>query len=603
MSFNIQGPIVWVQGSSFSGGNVATPINLVDGSSFTILETGDFYTYDTTSLAYGVIYQGGLQVGIDDVYAELSTNGLRFADGTLQTTAATGGGGGGLPLSGGTMTGNIVFGTAGQYIGAGTFDTGKGGSNGLSLVCAVGYEFNWQAGWLRTTEQNSPTPRPLYLDSVAGTTLRSWDYGNNTGIDISHYGITFPDNTTQSTAPVPSLALTGGTMTGEIGFNTSGYGYNAIRQENTAIGAAGAYAISLVAQNYDKFTWVDGYVKISSATNALQLDADSGGMLSLVSFNNGYGTKVSWDGITFPDNTTQTTAAVGGFSDAPADGTSYTRNNNAWTQAITFQDNSVQYTSATNLGFIDGTALSTALGSYLPLSGGTLVGYSTIYGYNTYFELSGVDSRILFTNFPYGSQISYYGFSVGDGVFDTSVTQIGVSFSDGSVQTTAAVAGLPLAGGSMDADAVITVPTTGYYTSVAPTVLKVFESTNELGVTIAHDSIAIQHIDTPNVTAYFTNEYIGFEDVSGTPHSTYIEHDVITVQDDNYTTQMRSTGVSLSTGGSITFGDSTIQTTAGIPEAPIDGNHYVRKDGVWIQCTTVSIYDSNTSTSYTCLTI
>jgi hypothetical protein len=103
---------------------------------------------------------------------------------------------------------------------------------------------------------------------------------------------------------------------------------------------------------------------------------------------------------------------------------------------------------------------------------------------------------------------------------------------------------------------------TGYYTSVAPTILKVFESTNELGVTIAHDSIAIQHIDTPNVTAYMTNEYIGFEDLSGTPHSAFVEHDVITVQDETNTTQMRSTGISLSAGGSITFGNASVQTIA-----------------------------------------
>jgi hypothetical protein len=40
-----------------------------------------------------------------------------------------------------------------------------------------------------------------------------------------------------------------------------------------------------------------------------------------------------------------------------------------------------------------------------------------------------------------------------------------------------------------------------------------------------------------------------------------------------------------------------------IPEAPVDGNHYVRKDGAWVQCTVVSIFDSNTYTSYNCLTV
>jgi len=195
-----------------------------------------------------------------------------------------------LPLSGGTMVGNITFdGTSGQFIGKGQFDTSRGGNYGISLVCSIGYEFNWQAGWLTTTEQGSSTPRPLYLDSLAGTTLRAWNSSNSSGTEVGHTGIN---------------------VSGEI----------------------------------------------------------------------------------------------------------------------------------------------------------------------------------------------------------------------------------------------------PYYVNVAPDLLKVFESTNELGVSIAHDSVTIQHIDTPNQTAYFTNEYIGFEDMGGTPHSAWIEHDVITVQDVTGMTQVRATG--------ITFPDSSTQATA-----------------------------------------
>ena len=216
------------------------------------------------------------------------------------------------------MTGAIVFdGTSGQYISKGNFDTSRSGNYGISLVCSIGYEFNWQAGWLTTTNQSSVTPRPLYLDSLAGTTLRSWDSANDTGTEVAHTGIN--------------------------------------------------------------------------------------------------------------------------------------------------------------------------VGNASP-----------------------------------------------------------------------------------------------YYVNVAPDIVKVFESTNELGVTIAHDSVTIQHIDTPDQTAYFTNEYIGFEDMSGTPHSAWIEHDVITVQDATDTTQMRSTGISLSAGGSITFGDSTVQTTAGLTDAPSDSQTYGRNNGAWV---------------------
>jgi hypothetical protein len=59
------------------------------------------------------------------------------------------------------------------------------------------------------------------------------------------------------------------------------------------------------------------------------------------------------------------------------------------------------------------------------------------------------------------------------------------------------------------------------------------------------------------------------------------------------------------TADGITFPDASVQTTAsfGIPDAPVDGNYYVRKDGAWVQCTVVSIYDSITLTSYNCLTV
>jgi hypothetical protein len=45
---------------------------------------------------------------------------------------------------------------------------------------------------------------------------------------------------------------------------------------------------------------------------------------------------------------------------------------------------------------------------------------------------------------------------------------------------------------------------------------------------------------------------------------------------------MRSTGISLSAGGSITFGDSTTQTTAGLTDAPSDGSTYGRQNGAWV---------------------
>jgi hypothetical protein len=297
-------------GGTLTGGLTlsATGIIFSDATTLTTAPAGSTLAAD--QLTVGV-------VAVNPTAGPTTAGDVLQYDGAALIWTPGGGGGSFLPLAGGTMTGAIVFdGTSGQYISKGNFDSGRGGNYGISLVCSIGYEFNWQAGWLTTTEQNSVTPRPLYLDSLAGTTLRAWDSATSTGTEISHTGL--------------------------------------------------------------------------------------------------------------------------------------------------------------NIG-----------------------------------------------------------------------------------------------------------NTTEYFINAAPDLLKVFESTNDLGVSIAHDSIAIQHIDTPDRTSYFTNEYIGFEDLSGSPHSAYIEHDVITVQDASDNTQMRSTGITLSAGGSLTFGDATTQTTAGIGDAPSDGSTYGRKDGAW----------------------
>jgi len=349
-----------------------------------------------------------LQTNPDGFLTDAPSDGSQYARQDGSWSVVTGGGGGSyLPLAGGTMTGPIVFdGTSGQYISKGNFDTSRGGNYGISLVCSIGYEFNWQAGWLTTTNQGTTTPRPLYLDSLAGTTLRAWDSAADNGVEVAHTGI--------------------------------------------------------------------------NVTNA-----------------------------------------------------------------------------------------------------------------------------------------------------------------------------------------------TPYYVNVAPDLVKVFEATNELGVSIAHDSIAIQHIDTPDQTSYFTNEYIGFEDMGATPHSAWIEHDVITVQDETRNTQMRASGViatgpegqvshsntavdiigpvdplhdpavahlrvdglefrlmddvpaSIYAATGITFPDSTVQTTAytgggggggtwgsitgtlsdqtdlqgaldaKLADAPSDGNYWVRKNGDWYPCAQYIVYDEN----------
>ena len=74
----------------------------------------------------------------------------------------------------------------------GSFDNSTGGAHGISLICAVGYELNWQGGRLRSVQVGGDgTPVPIYLDSP---------------IWLPAAGVTFHDSTTQTTAWTGALA-------------------------------------------------------------------------------------------------------------------------------------------------------------------------------------------------------------------------------------------------------------------------------------------------------------------------------------------------------------------------------------------------------------
>ena len=206
-----------------------------------------------------------LQTNPDGFIGDAPSDGSQYARQDGAWSVVTGGGGGSyLPLAGGTMTGPIVFdGTSGQYISKGNFDTSRGGNYGISLVCSIGYEFNWQAGWLTTTEQSSVTPRPLYLDSLAGTTLRAWDSSTNLGTEVSHTGITFPDATVQTTAYTGGGG--GGFVPGSGNLDMGGYD---VINANFNSSAGQVTALNVTISSGGVLTFGDATTQNTSATSA-----------------------------------------------------------------------------------------------------------------------------------------------------------------------------------------------------------------------------------------------------------------------------------------------------------------------------------------------
>ena len=264
------------------------------------------------------------------------SDGSQYARQDGAWSVVTGGGGGDyLPLAGGTMTGPIVFdGTSGQYISKGNFDTARGGNYGISLVCSIGYEFNWQAGWLTTTNQGSVTPRPLYLDSLAGTTLRAWDSETDTGVEVAHNGIIFPDATVQTTAATP---FNGGAIGSNIDWNDGG------NNQTATIGLQGLVVTNQFDYDYQ-----------------VSIGGDNWQGIAVTNYNGDVTLSINKYGITFPDSTVQSSAAfVPGSGNLDMTGYDITNANfNSSAGQVSAQN--VSLSSGGSITFGDSTVQTTA---------------------------------------------------------------------------------------------------------------------------------------------------------------------------------------------------------------------------------------------------
>ena len=159
---------------------------------------------------------------------------VKLSNDDFDTGWANGGAGGDfLPLSGGTMSGAIRFDSVGtQNIAKGSFDSGRGGYNGISLNCAVDYELNWQAGYLKALNSGGFTV-PINVDESSIVILGGAEATN--GLTIQHAGITgdelyhnahsefTPDNINLIVEPVDG---------GDSGFNAHLGAYDGFNQQD-----------------------------------------------------------------------------------------------------------------------------------------------------------------------------------------------------------------------------------------------------------------------------------------------------------------------------------------------------------------------------------
>jgi hypothetical protein len=169
---NTENTDITITNGNFNLTNAADP-----DWTFTIGDSGQYL--DTATTAEFVFNPAEIKVGYQNtgLYTRLNGTGITFTDSTQQTTAA-------LPLTGGSMTGDIAF------LVDGNGDDTALGSFGLGTENTDG--------------------KVAYIEP---TQIRIYDNAHLTGTALNGTGITFNDETVQVTAGLP---LTGGTLTGSL---------------------------------------------------------------------------------------------------------------------------------------------------------------------------------------------------------------------------------------------------------------------------------------------------------------------------------------------------------------------------------------------------
>ena len=267
------------------------------------------------------------------------------------------------------MSGAIRFDSVGtQNISKGSFDSGRGGYNGISLVCAVDYELNWQSGYLKALNSggfavpiNSEVPFNIY-----SYTEPVYEEGElvepayTRTLELSATGISHTDGQYGNTFSINSGGFSANNEDGVISFNVSGLTFGDGTVQTTAFGGPNG---GLVINNNDG----DPFFTADSNTQTVFIGDNQ------VPNN---GTEISNNWITV-NGVTQTTTGTMIFG----------RNYNLGTDVygVQFYDNSFQttafipenyYTQSQTQVYVNnqGFVTSSSLTQYAQLSGSTFTG-------------------------------------------------------------------------------------------------------------------------------------------------------------------------------------------------------------------------------------
>jgi hypothetical protein len=298
----------------------------------------------------------------------------------------------------------------------------------------------------------------------------------------------------------------------------------------------------------------------------------------------------------------------GFIGDAPSDGSTYGRNNGAWTVAG-------------------------GGGSYLPLAGGALDANASVTASDTSTatdsELAGWGLGVQLTaDHTQGTTVEFNGLDTYDGASHMIVNPTGLTFPDASVQTTAYTGGggggtwgsitgtlsdqtdlqsaldakLSLSGGTVTGTLAVQF-VSGYYTTLQEGTIYVGDgSTGLVGLGVnslnfsggaVYASTGITFPDASvQTTAAAGSGPANWGQITGTLSS---QTDLQGALDAKYDASNPSGFVDASyVSGAV---------TGLIPDAPSDGYNYVRRNGAWRQCTEVYMYDQNSGNSYYVLTV